>query len=189
MLLYYCWSILSTIDVLELRNNELSGTIPPELFTARLRGLNLSRNRLNGTIPSAISNSPRLQAVLLLGNNLSGTIPGDAFGRLTDLELVNVASNALTGSIPTQIGSLPVLEFSSYIDSGLSGNVPESFCAIDTIPRQVIADCSSGDNNSVNLECSCCRRFDLGNAVGGDDGTIVTTCKEDLPDFLLDRLF
>jgi hypothetical protein len=126
-----------------------------------------------------------------MDNDFTGTIPGDSFGALTDLELISFAVNNLTGSIPSQIGNLPFLEFSSFVDSGLSGNVPESFCAMNTaIPRQqMIATCTG--NNSLNLECSCCRNSVDTEGVALDGGGVVvsTTCSEELPDFLFDRLF
>ena len=64
------------VTALLLRNNQLSGEIPPELGNlTSLILLSLSRNQLTGEIPSELSNLEDLEALFLAGNQLSGCIP------------------------------------------------------------------------------------------------------------------
>jgi Leucine-rich repeat (LRR) protein len=66
-----------------LSNNNFSGTIRPQLFTAlsALQELLFDSNRLNGTIPTEI-------------------------GYLTQLQTLDFSNNSFSGSLPTEIGKL-----------------------------------------------------------------------------------
>ena len=61
---------------LDLRDNELSGSIPSELGNlANLEGLGLHDNELSGPIPSELGDLDNLYWLWLDGNQLSGSIP------------------------------------------------------------------------------------------------------------------
>jgi len=85
---------------LNLEDNELKGSIPPDLGNlASLEGLGLYGNELTGAIPSELGRLSRLRWLYLQGNRLTGAIPP---------ELGNVGSfyatyNRLTGCIPANI--------------------------------------------------------------------------------------
>ena len=85
---------------LDLWDNDLSGTIPPELgnLTA-LMELSLGGNQLSGTIPAALGNLTALASLGLEGNQLSGTIPTE-LGNLTALTKLNLRWNQLRGCLP-----------------------------------------------------------------------------------------
>ena len=75
------YSVEST-TVLDLRVNQLTGPIPPEIgYLTNLTYLDLRYNQLTGSIPSEI-------------------------GNLTNLTLLDLRNNQLTGSIPTEIGNM-----------------------------------------------------------------------------------
>lgn len=58
--------------------NQLTGTIPPELGNLRsLQNLDLGGNRLTRTIPTSLDTISTLQKVSLSHNHLKGTMPGD----------------------------------------------------------------------------------------------------------------
>ena len=64
------------LEVLDLSNNRLVGTIPEELYElTNLRKLHLFRNDLGGTISTKIGNLDSITHFHLSHNNLSGTIP------------------------------------------------------------------------------------------------------------------
>lgn len=54
--------------------NDLTGPLPL-MYTNNIETLNLGPNKLSGAIPSSLVTMPKLKALILLGNNLEGTIP------------------------------------------------------------------------------------------------------------------
>jgi len=101
---------------LNLRNNKLTGTIPPEIGQLKaLQVLNLGSNRLHGEIPQSACNLTRLQELDLSSNHLVGTIP-PALKNLHFLSVFNVSNNDLEGPIPT--GG----QFTTFPDSSFDGN-------------------------------------------------------------------
>ena len=61
---------------IDLRENKLSGPIPPELGGLdSLRTLHLANNQLSGSIPAELGGLDSLQRLRLSGNQLSGCIP------------------------------------------------------------------------------------------------------------------
>ena len=68
---------LSNLEVLDLSDNLLSGSIPAEGWNNldSLQWLKLEDNRLTGAIPAALGNLDDLTILWLSGNNLSGCIP------------------------------------------------------------------------------------------------------------------
>ena len=78
---------VATTDTLDLYNQELTGSIPPEIgCLTNLTYLHLGSNQLTGEIPSEI-------------------------GNLTNLTYLNLGNNQLTGSIPPEICNLELIFF------------------------------------------------------------------------------
>ena len=117
-------------SVVELRltDNELCGSIPPELGNlTNLTTLELTGNDrcedlpfdfvdrygidprgvvgLSGSIPPELGNLTNLISLDLGGNNLSGSIPS-GLGNLTNLTELYLNNNSLAGSIPSWLGNL-----------------------------------------------------------------------------------
>ncbi|KAB5551598.1 hypothetical protein DKX38_008909 [Salix brachista] len=80
---------LSQLEILELSENQLSGSIPVEI------ALNLST-----PIPTELGNLVLLEFLLLNNNDLSGEIP-ESFEKLSSLLGCNFSSNDLTGALPS----------------------------------------------------------------------------------------
>jgi len=71
------YSVESTTE-LDLRNNELTGPIPPEIgYLTNLTYLNLKNNQLTGSIPPEIGNLTNLYNLILSNNQLTGIIPDE----------------------------------------------------------------------------------------------------------------
>lgn len=90
---------------LDIENTNLTGPIPPELFSdelrVTLRTLILVANpNLNGPIPNEIGRANRLIELQMHNNDLSGPIP-EGMDELNSLEDLNLSHNNLTGPIPT----------------------------------------------------------------------------------------
>ena len=95
---------LTRLGALYLDNNALTGPIPPEL--GRLTGLGaleLRSNALTGPIPPELGNTS-LFHLDLRRNELTGPIPPE-LGRLTGLGGLFLGQNALTGPIPPELGN------------------------------------------------------------------------------------
>ena len=98
------YSVEST-TVLDLRNNQLTGPIPPEIgYLTNLTLLYLYENQLTGSIPSEIGNLTNLTYLKLSSNQLTGEIPES----ICDLNLnwsssssFNITNNQLCPPYPT----------------------------------------------------------------------------------------
>lgn len=134
------------ITAVDLSTNNLSGTIPEELFAlSHLQRLNLFANSLLGTIPnlSLMYNLKEidLQNNLLSGNAmptslpngvtsykvsgnmLSGTIP-TSIDKWTQLQTLWAGKNQISGTIPTQVGKLNRLTSLYLYENNLRGSIP-----------------------------------------------------------------
>ena len=109
---------------LHLWQNNLSGTIPPEIGTlGRLQYLELGYNGIEGEIPSEIGNLTELYYLSLGLNRLTGEIPPE-IGNLTGLWQLRLYSNDLSGPIPPDIGNLTQLRDIWASFNELTGPLP-----------------------------------------------------------------
>jgi WD40 repeat protein len=93
-----------------LYNNNLVGTIPPELENlTKLKWLGLSSNQLTGNFPGWLRNLPDLERLELFSNELEGTIPS-WLGELTKLKSLKLSSNQFVGSLPVELNNLTNLD-------------------------------------------------------------------------------
>ena len=124
------------VTELDLGNNRLSGTIPPELGgLPNLTSLNLRDNRrysqesrtfeggLMGSIPPELGSLASLRDLDLSGNQLTGPIPPE-LGNLAKLRELLLWGNQLSGPIPTELGDLASLQRLVLDDNQLTGAVP-----------------------------------------------------------------
>ncbi|KAL5552990.1 hypothetical protein UlMin_040391 [Ulmus minor] len=121
--LQFCRSLQS----LDLSDNALSGSIPPQICTwlPYLVTLDLSNNRLSGSIPPEIVNCKFLNTLILSDNRLSGSIPYE-LSRLDRLKKLSVADNDLSGTIPAEFSSFEKDDFEG--NGGLCGEPLGSKC-------------------------------------------------------------
>ena len=109
---------LARLKVLFLKNNELTGTIPPELSQlTNLEGLGISNNELTGLA--------NLEWLGLHRNQLSGTIP-PGLGEVTTLEGLDLDNNELTGGILPELGNLGNLTVLLLHTNELTGDIRPS---------------------------------------------------------------
>ena len=115
---------LSNLTELRLYDNWLSGTIPTELGKlTNLEVLSLDINQLSGTIPTELGNLSYLEELWLGGNQLSGTIPTE-LGNLSYLTALLLNLNQLSGTIPPELGNLSNLTLLLLNHNQLSGMIP-----------------------------------------------------------------
>lgn len=104
----------STIIVLDVANNQLHGSLPPELGLTlpKLEKLNLMSNRFTGLIPFSLGNDSWIQHLDFSLNNFTGPVPTN-LGRLHALKLLNFGVNNLTGNL----GFVTSLTYCSRLDT------------------------------------------------------------------------
>ncbi|KAG2664333.1 hypothetical protein I3760_16G077500 [Carya illinoinensis] len=140
--------------------NQLSGTIPPELFSSEmvlihilfdgnqlsgsipstlglvktLEVLRLDRNALTGEVPSNLSNLTRVNDLNLAHNNLVGALPD--LTQLTDLNYVDLSNNSFDPSeAPVWFSTLPSLTTLIMEYGSLEGAVPQKLFSLPQIQQ------------------------------------------------------
>ncbi|KAF8728584.1 hypothetical protein HU200_017849 [Digitaria exilis] len=111
---------LASLQVLSLRSNRLSGSIPPDVSSLpSLQAIFLQHNELSGDLPSFFS--PSLNTLDLSYNSFTGQIPS-GLQNLTQLSVLNLAGNFLSGPIPDL--KLPSLRQLNLSNNELNGSIP-----------------------------------------------------------------
>ena len=112
------------VVTLNLSNNNLSGSIPPQVGgLAALQVLDLSNNDLSGSIPPQVGDLTALIHLDLSNNKLSDSIP--ALNSLTALIHLDLSNNALSGTIPEEVGSRYNLIHLDLSNNNLTGSIPD----------------------------------------------------------------
>lgn len=124
------------LEVLNLSNNSLSGTIPSKLKNClNLRQLDLSLNMFLGEIPElcgAILQKNALEALKLDGNYLNGSL-SEGLLYCRNLSVISVSENTLSGTIPPLYFSESSLKVLNLSHNKFSGKFPANFYANFTV--------------------------------------------------------
>ena len=113
------------VTQLDLRNNELSGSLPVALGNLRnLTHLYLHRNALSGPIPPDLGLFENLTHLYLHRNALSGEIP-TRLGRLSNLLQLYLQGNELSGPIPPEFRLSSLVDLKLHSNADLSGPLPD----------------------------------------------------------------
>jgi hypothetical protein len=105
--------------------NDLVGELPPEIsLLSGLKRFLAPKNALRGDLGVAFANLTALEAIDVLDNGLSGTIPSFIFERNPGLSSVIVAGNSFTGPIPSDISGATKLNNLKLSGNQLTGTIP-----------------------------------------------------------------
>ncbi|KAJ7945342.1 putative Receptor protein kinase [Quillaja saponaria] len=122
----------TTLTVLNVSANELSGSLPTSLRRCEI--MDLSRNMFSGDISVMQNWEATLEILDLSSNKLSGSVPNltSQFERLTTL---NFKNNSLVGPLPSMLGTHPSLSAVDISFNELNGPLPGSFFTSKTLVR------------------------------------------------------
>ncbi|KAH0780492.1 hypothetical protein KY290_000090 [Solanum tuberosum] len=118
---------LKELSVLNLRNNNLEGTIPQCLgdMNEYLWNLDLSNNSLSGTININFSIGNSFRVISLHGNKLTGKVPPSLIN-CKYLTLLDLGNNQLNDTFPNWLGNLPDLKILSLRSNKFHGPIKSS---------------------------------------------------------------
>nr|BBF89945.1 putative receptor kinase TRKc [Oryza sativa f. spontanea] len=119
---------LSQLTFMSLSNNQLNGTFPAFIGNlSELSHLELAYNQLTGHVPSTIGNNIRhLKHFEIRGNHLHGDLSFlSSLSNSQRLEVLIISENLFTGCIPNSVGNLStgILEFRAN-NNRLIGGLP-----------------------------------------------------------------
>ena len=121
---------LVTLDIFDHGNTvrESSNTIdgiPTEIgLMTNLEALNLLGLNITGTIPTEIGRLSLLQEFASVNNKMTGTFPTE-LGLATSLRILALSGNELEGTIPSELGRCTELEQLTVDNNpGMSGTIP-----------------------------------------------------------------
>uniref|UniRef100_A0A803NCD3 Leucine-rich repeat-containing N-terminal plant-type domain-containing protein n=1 Tax=Chenopodium quinoa TaxID=63459 RepID=A0A803NCD3_CHEQI len=123
----------TTLEILDLSSNRLTGSFPEFSSQSGLTTLRISNNSLEGSLPSEWRQFAKLSKIDLSINNLAGRIPPALFS--LNLRDLNLSKNHFNGAIPfpesTTVGLLGRLRSLNLAKNSLSGHIPNSLVNID----------------------------------------------------------
>ncbi|XP_021811562.1 probable LRR receptor-like serine/threonine-protein kinase At3g47570 [Prunus avium] len=123
---------LTTMEVLSLGFNNLTGTIPwSSIFNiSTIRLLSLSWNQLSGSLPANIGlGLPNLQFLYLSAAGLSGVIPN--LSNASMLTRLALARNSFTGFIPSTLCALTNLQWLLLHNNNLTIDTSTLSCLVN----------------------------------------------------------
>ncbi|XP_021815811.1 receptor-like protein 12 [Prunus avium] len=102
---------LSSLQILDLSNNKLSGKIHQCIgnFSQSLFVLNLRNNKFHGVIPGTFYEGNVLRNLDLNGNQLEGSLPPSLL-TCRELEVLDLGNNKIQDTFPNWLESLPKLQ-------------------------------------------------------------------------------
>ncbi|KAF7013594.1 hypothetical protein CFC21_027663 [Triticum aestivum] len=118
---------MSSLDSLELGQNNLTGQVPSCIGNTNLGVLSMSGNKFEGLIPSSLENASNLQEINLGYNLLNGRIP--SLGNLLHLQLLILENNFLEAEgweFLASLANCSLLETLEMNGNVLNGSLPRS---------------------------------------------------------------
>ncbi|XP_057871178.2 receptor-like protein EIX2 [Cryptomeria japonica] len=124
-----CFTSYKVIQVLNLGDNRLEGSIPQGLCSSSLI---LRNNKLGGPFPPLITNCKTLQVLDIGHNKFAGDIPR-SIGNLSALQVLMMKGNCFRGSIPSEIFQLKKLQILDLSSNNISGVIPHSIASLQAM--------------------------------------------------------
>ncbi|XWS41488.1 hypothetical protein CRYUN_Cryun17cG0086100 [Craigia yunnanensis] len=119
----------TTLKVLNLSSNQLSGDLPSSLRSCET--VDLSSNMISGDISVMQNWEASLVVLDLSSNKLSGSLSN--LSHFEDLNTFNLRNNSLVGTLPSLLDTSPRLSVVELSLNQLSGPIPVSFFTSTTL--------------------------------------------------------
>ncbi|CAN6851627.1 unnamed protein product [Brassica oleracea] len=143
-------TLLVNVNILDLRNNRLSGHIPEFINTQNISILLLRGNNFTGHIPHQLCGLSNIHLLDLANNGLSGpsclsnisfgsgkedtsNIYDFSFSHSNVVAIFNLSQNEFSGDIPEELGGLMELHALKLSHNYLSGVIPRCFSGLKTV--------------------------------------------------------
>ncbi|CAN6996095.1 unnamed protein product [Brassica oleracea var. botrytis] len=143
-------TLLVNVNILDLRNNRLSGHIPEFINTQNISILLLRGNNFTGHIPHQLCGLSNIHLLDLANNGLSGPscLSNISFGSGKEdtsniydfsflysnvVAIFNLSQNEFSGDIPEELGGLMELHALKLSHNYLSGVIPRCFSGLKTV--------------------------------------------------------
>ncbi|XP_031258984.1 receptor-like protein 13 [Pistacia vera] len=151
-----------------MSNNELEGPIPKELFQIDdLQILDISDNNISGSFPSCF-NLSGIKQVHLSRNRLQGQLKDAFYNNSSQLVVLDLSYNHFKGNIPSWIGKLSSLGYLILGNNHLEGELPTELCNLTELR---LLDLSQ---NSLYGKIPSCLDFTALHEENGNDTTITS---------------
>ncbi|CAM0947868.1 unnamed protein product [Alopecurus aequalis] len=124
MLPDWFWIAASSVEYLNIRNNQIRGVLPSTMEFMRAKVMDFSSNQLGGPLPKLPINLTNLD---ISRNNLIGPLPLD-FGA-PGLKTLLLYNNMISGSIPSSLCKLRSLRLLDLSRNNLNGSITD--CQVD----------------------------------------------------------
>ncbi|XP_022897051.1 probable leucine-rich repeat receptor-like protein kinase At5g49770 isoform X2 [Olea europaea var. sylvestris] len=117
-----------------LSNNQLTGSIPDQLFSSNMNLIHtiFDHNQLTGNLPSTLGSVKTLEIVRFDSNLLDGSVPPD-LSNLTNMNELYLSNNKFTGNMPNLTG----MNFLHYVDLSNNNfnasNVPQWITSLQSL--------------------------------------------------------
>ncbi|XP_040376299.1 receptor-like protein 2 [Oryza brachyantha] len=122
-----CGGASPSLALLDLSHNQFTGEVSPALAgCSMLKVLRVGMNNLSGTLPAELFEATSLEHLSLANNGLQGELGGAHMAKLINLVTLDLGGNSFHGEIPESIGQLKNLEMLSLGNNNMSGNLPPS---------------------------------------------------------------
>jgi hypothetical protein len=114
------------LQVLDLSNNNLSGTMPNWLFktVATLAYLDLSNNTLVGSLDPISQHQSSIQLLNISLNHIEGQLPANISSMFPRLRILDVSHNIMSGVVTSSLCNIGMIQFLDLSNNKFTGDVP-----------------------------------------------------------------
>ncbi|KAE8660950.1 High-mobility group box 6 [Hibiscus syriacus] len=114
----------SFLEVIDVSNNLISGTVPEFTEGLSLKVLNIGGNKIAGQVPGSILNIVEPERLDVLRNLITGTIPA-SLGQPVKLQRLDVSINQLAGKIPASLLGIKSMRHANFRANRLCEEIPQ----------------------------------------------------------------